>query len=47
MVDTGRGQRGSTGNEWRAYRGDAASTGYLPLDQITRDNVKNLQVAWT
>jgi quinoprotein glucose dehydrogenase len=44
---TGTGQRGSTGNEWRAYRGEPGSTGYSALDQITRDNVKNLQVAWT
>src|SRR5262245_3658403 len=44
---TGTGQRGSTGKEWRAYRGEPGSTGYSALDQITRDNVKNLQVAWT
>jgi quinoprotein glucose dehydrogenase len=32
--------------EWRYYGGDAASTKYSPLDQINRDNVKNLKIAW-
>ncbi len=32
--------------EWRYYGGDAASTRYSPLSDITRANVKNLQVAW-
>jgi quinoprotein glucose dehydrogenase len=32
--------------EWRAYHGDNASLAYSPLDQITRDNVSRLQVAW-
>src|SRR6476619_6574350 len=32
--------------EWRYYAGDAASTKYSPLAQITRDNVKDLEVAW-
>ena len=44
---TGVGQTGSKNGEWRAYRGDEASTAYSPADLITRDNVKNLQVAWT
>ena len=35
------------GGEWRAYGGTELSTRYSPLDQITRDTVKNLQVAWT
>ena len=43
----GSGQKGSPGGEWRAYSADAGSTRYSPLDQITRDNVKSLQVAWT
>ena len=33
--------------EWRAYGAVEGSTRYSPLDQITRDNVKNLRVAWT
>jgi len=44
---TGVGQTGSKNGEWRAYRGDEASTAYSPADLITKDNVKNLQVAWT
>jgi glucose dehydrogenase len=31
-------------NEWRYFGGDKAFTRYSPLDQINRDNVKNLQV---
>src|SRR5690242_19207294 len=43
----GSGQRGASGSEWRAYRAEEGSTAYSPLDLINRDNVKNLQVAWT
>ena len=32
--------------EWRYYGGDKAFTRYSPLDQITRDNVKNLRIVW-
>jgi quinoprotein glucose dehydrogenase len=32
--------------EWRAYGADLANTKYSPLDQITRDNVGALRVAW-
>lgn len=39
-------QRGTTGGEWPYYAGDAGSTKYSPLDQITAANVKNLQIAW-
>lgn len=42
-----RGQQGATNGQWRATGGDAGQTRYSPLDQITRDNVKNLKVAWT
>jgi quinoprotein glucose dehydrogenase len=43
----GSGQTGARAGEWRAYSGDEASTRYSPLDQINRDTVKNLQVAWS
>ncbi len=33
--------------EWRVYLGDAASTHYSPLTQINKENVAQLQVAWT
>ena len=32
--------------DWRYYGRDAGSQKYSPLDQITRDNVKNLRIAW-
>ena len=32
--------------EWRAYGSNHASTKYSPLDQIDRDNVGSLEVAW-
>jgi quinoprotein glucose dehydrogenase len=39
-------QRGASRSEWPTYGGDAGSTKYAPLDQITRDNVQRLAVAW-
>src|SRR5262245_19933535 len=32
--------------EWRYYGGDHAFTRYAPLDQIARENVKTLKIAW-
>ena len=32
--------------EWRAYAKDNASTKYSPLDQINRDNFKDLRIVW-
>ncbi|MCK5353198.1 PQQ-binding-like beta-propeller repeat protein [bacterium] len=32
--------------EWPEYSRDKAGTKYSPLDQINRDNVRNLQIAW-
>src|SRR5689334_4727632 len=40
-------QYGAKNGEWRYYAGDAGSTRYSPLDQINRDNVKDLRIAWT
>jgi alcohol dehydrogenase (cytochrome c) len=34
-------------NQWVIQTGDYANTRYSKLDQINKDNVKNLQVAWT
>ncbi len=39
-------QQGTRGGEWRYYAGDAGSTRYSRLDQINRDNVDSLEVAW-
>jgi quinoprotein glucose dehydrogenase len=33
--------------EWRYYGADHAFTRYAPFDQITRDNVKDVTIAWT
>jgi quinoprotein glucose dehydrogenase len=32
--------------EWPAYGADKAGTKYSPLDQINRDTIANLQIAW-
>ena len=32
--------------DWRQHRGDFASSNYSSLDQINKDNAKNLKVAW-
>ena len=34
-------------SEWPMYRGNASGTGYSVLDQITAENVDNLEVAWS
>ena len=33
--------------EWPTYRGNTSGTGYSPLDQVTRDNVNDLDIAWS
>ena len=38
------GQQGAKNGEWRVWGADAGSTRYAPLDQINRENVKNLKV---
>jgi glucose dehydrogenase len=42
----GQTQEKLTKAEWRYYGGDQAFTRYSPLDQITRDNVGQLQILW-
>ncbi len=37
----------SNAGEWGTYGADKAFTRYSPLDQINRDNVGSLKVAWT
>ena len=34
-------------SDWPAYGGGPADTRYSPLDQINRENVQSLEVAWT
>lgn len=38
---------GVSKGEWRYYGGDQGGRKYAPLDQINKDNVKLLKVAWT
>jgi quinoprotein glucose dehydrogenase len=45
-VAIARSQARLPAREWRYFGGDKAFTRYSPLDQITRDNVKNLRVVW-
>ena len=39
-------QQGARDGEWRYYGADSGSTKYAALDQIDRDNVADLQIAW-
>jgi quinoprotein glucose dehydrogenase len=39
--------QGPSATEWRAYGRDAGNSRYSPLDQINKDNVASLKVAWT
>ena len=39
-------QQGAKNGEWRSYAAEPGSTKYSPLDQITRDNAKDLRIAW-
>src|SRR5438132_1232905 len=43
-VDTQSGARAV--GEWPDYGGDKGYTKYSPLDQIHKDNVGHLQIAW-
>ena len=36
----------SPAGEWRAFGADAANTKYSPLDQITVENFRDLEIAW-
>src|SRR5262245_35802799 len=39
-------QQGARGGEWTRYGGDSGTTKYAPLDQINKDNVARLRIAW-
>ncbi|MBI1784568.1 pyrroloquinoline quinone-dependent dehydrogenase [Candidatus Sumerlaeota bacterium] len=41
-----RAQQGQSDGQWLYYSGDSGSTKYAALDQINKDNFKNLQIAW-
>ena len=40
------GQDGTKNGEWRHWGGDIGNTKYSPIDQINRDNVNDLEIAW-
>ena len=40
-------QKGARDGQWHAYSAEGGSTGYSSADLINRDNVKNLQAAWS
>ena len=39
-------QQGARDGGWTRYGGDAGATRYAPLDQINKDNVSRLRIAW-
>jgi len=41
-----QGQQGAKNGEWPVYGGDEGSTRYSPLDQINRDTIQSMRVAW-
>ena len=40
-------QKGAKPGQWTSYSAENGSTGYSAVDLINRDNVKNIQVAWS
>ena len=40
------GRAADKNRDWPAYAGDKGSTKYSPLDQINKDTIKNLKIAW-
>ena len=40
-------QKGAVPSQWLSYSAESGSTGYSAADLINRDNVKNLQIAWS
>src|SRR5436190_336378 len=40
------GQQGAKAGEWRSFGADNRNTHYSPLDQINRETIKDLKVAW-
>jgi quinoprotein glucose dehydrogenase len=45
-VWTMAGRAADKNRDWPAYAGDKASTKYSPLDQIDKNSIKNLKIAW-
>jgi quinoprotein glucose dehydrogenase len=47
LLITGCQSDHNNGWSWSVYKADAESSSYSPLDQINKENVDQLQVAWT
>ena len=47
LIHSMTAQQGAKSGEWRVYGGENGSTHYSSLDQINRDNIKDLKIAWT
>ena len=45
-IATMAGRAADKNRDWPAYAGDKGSTKYSPLDQINKDTIKNLKIAW-
>ena len=39
-------QQGASDGQWHEHGADKGATRYSNLDQITRDNLSNLKIAW-
>ena len=46
VISNAAAQQGTKDGQWRSYGGDKGSTKYAPLDQITRNNFAELEIAW-
>ncbi|MFN0124936.1 MAG: PQQ-binding-like beta-propeller repeat protein [Blastocatellia bacterium] len=46
-LDAQRARDAAVSHEWRSYGGNPANTHFSPLRQINRDNVRQLEIAWT
>jgi glucose dehydrogenase len=46
LIGFAQAQEPVPAREWRYFGGDKAFTRYSQLDQITRDNVKDLRIVW-
>lgn len=46
LTSVASAQQGVSDGQWPSHGGDNGATRYSNLDQITRDNVSNLEIAW-
>ena len=47
LLSCGAASDGAGDGDWPMYRGDAAGTGYSPLDELNAANVAGLAQAWS